>query len=160
MINIKDLHIEKELLPLLDFTKNDFSKTILLDILSQPLNSLEEILFRQTLLQGFIANYDILKSFSYHRGDLLEVFAFLKQSNFGDNPKRIKKIELLISDQKRYRKAGQFSQVVQLFHKFQTFYFSRLNLAKFPKEYKTILQDLNDFISSLNLTKYEMLIRE
>jgi len=160
MINIKDLHIEKELLPLLDFTKNDFSKTILLDILSQPLNSLDEILFRQTLLQGFIANYDILKSFSYHRGDLLEVFAFLKQSNFGDNPKPIKKIELLISDQKRYRKAGQFSQVVQLFHKFQTFYFSRLNLAKFPKEYKTILQDLNDFISSLNLKKYEMLIRE
>lgn len=160
MINIKDLDIEKELLPLLDFTQNDFSKIILLNILNQPLNSLEEILFRQSLLQGFIANYAILKNFSYHRGDLLEVFAFLKPSNFGDNPKRIKRIELLLSDQKRYRKAGEFCQVVQLFHKFQTFYFSRLNLTKFPKEYKNILQDLNDFLSSLNLPKYEMLIRE
>lgn len=160
MINVKDLHIEKELLPLLDFTKNDFSKTILLDILNQPLNSLEEILFRQKLLQGFIANYDILKNFSYSRIDLLEVFAFLKQSNFSDNPRRIKKIQLLISDQKRYRKAGEFIQVVQLFHKFQTFYFARLNLATFPKEYKNDLQNLNDFLASINLKKYEILIRE
>lgn len=160
MINIKDLHIEKELLPLLNFTKNDFSKNILLDILNQPLNSLEEIFFRQTLLQGFIANYDVLKNFSYSRVDLLEVFAFLKQSNFSANPKRISKIQLLISDQKRYRKAGELIQVVQLFHKFQIFYFSRLNLDKFPKEYKNILHNLNDFLSSLNLTKYEILIRE
>lgn len=81
MINIQDLHIEKELLPLLDFTKNDFSKKVLIELLMQPLGSLDEIYQRQNLIKGFIANYDILKNFAYSRIDLLEVMAFLKQSN-------------------------------------------------------------------------------
>ena len=77
MTKVRDLHIEEEILPLLDFTHNDFSKKVLISLLKESLHSIEDILFRQNILKGFISNNYILKGFSYAYVDLLEVYDFL-----------------------------------------------------------------------------------
>ena len=64
MTNAQDLHIEEEIRPLFDFTYNINSGKEVSDILSKTLSSKEEILFRQQLLKGFIANWEILKAYS------------------------------------------------------------------------------------------------
>lgn len=160
MFNIQDLHIEKELLPLLDFTSNEFSRNALLKILKQPLDSVEEIFKRQTIIKGFIANNGILKDYSYSRRELLEILLFLTHSNFSENPKRNQRLHLLFSEQNRRMKASKLIQVVLFLNKLQSYYVSRINLAVFPESYKKEIQGLNDFLTGLNLPKYEVLIRE
>lgn len=160
MFNIRDLHIEKELLPLIDFTSNEFSRNALLELLKQPLDSVDEIFQRQIIIKGFISNNEILKNFTYSRRELMEILSFLKQSNFGKNPKGNQKFQLLFSEQYRHRKASSLIQVVLFLSKLQLFYISRLNLKSFPENYKKDLLSMNDFLSGLNLPKYELLIRE
>ena len=57
-------------------------------------------------------------------------------------------------------KRGKFIQFVLFFHKLHSFYFVRLNTKSFPEAYKKELQNLNDFLSSFNLSQYELQIRE
>lgn len=160
MFNIRDLHIEKELLPLIDFTSNEFSRNALLELLKQPLDSVDEIFQRQIIIKGFIANNEILKNYSYSRRELMEILSFLKQSNFSKNPKGNQKFQLLFSEQYRHRKASSLIQVVLFLSKLQLYYISRLNVTTFPENYKKDLLEMNNFLSGLNLPKYELLIRE
>lgn len=160
MFNIRDLHIEKELLPLIDFTSNDFSRNALLELLKQPLASVDEIFQRQIIIKGFIANNEILKNYSYSRRELMEILSFLKQSDFSKNPKGNQKFQLLFSEQYRHRKASSLIQVVLFLSKLQLYYISRLNVTTFPENYKKDLLEMNNFLSGLNLPKYELLIRE
>lgn len=160
MYNIRDLRIEKELLPLIDFTPNEFSRDVLLKLLNQPLGSADEIFQRQKVIKGFIANYEILKNYSYSRRELLEIIGFLKQSNFTENHKRNQRLHLLFSEQYRHRQASNLIQVVLFFNRLQLYYISRLNLTTFPEAYKNDLINISDFLNGLNLPKYELLIRE
>ncbi len=160
MFNIRDLHIEKELLPLIDFTTNEFSRNVLLEILNQPLDSVEEIFQRQIVIKGFIANYEILKNYTYSRRELMEILLFLKQSNFRENHKRNQRLQLLFSEQNRHRQASNLIQVVLFLNRLQLYYISRLNLTTFPESYKKDLIKISDFLRGLDLPKYELLIRE
>ena len=61
MDNTADLHIEDEILPLFDFTFNLFSGKAVRRLIMEPPGKMEEIVYRQQVLQGFIANYEIWK---------------------------------------------------------------------------------------------------
>lgn len=160
MYNIQDLNIEKELLPLIDFTPNEFSRSALQELIKQPLHSVEDIIERQSILKGFIANKDVFKNYSYSRRELAEVHLFLKHQNFSDHSKRHQKFQLLISEQNRHKKASSLIQVVLFLYKIHVFYLSRLDSGAFPNGYKKDIASLNDFLSGLNLSGYELLIRE
>lgn len=78
MNNLKDLKIEKELLPIFNYSLNRYAKEKIIDILKTPLDSITEIVARQNILKGFIANNQILKDYSYTVLYLNEVHYFLK----------------------------------------------------------------------------------
>ena len=61
MINTGDLHIEDEIRPLFDFTFNHLSGKAVSDIITEPLDSISAIIYRQQVLKGFIANHELLK---------------------------------------------------------------------------------------------------
>ena len=77
MNNLKDLHIEKELLPLFDYSMNMFAKQKILNILQRPLTTTKDIMYRQHILKGFAENQHILKDYSYTILYLNEVHFFL-----------------------------------------------------------------------------------
>ncbi|MCU7551180.1 hypothetical protein OCK74_18815 [Chitinophagaceae bacterium LB-8] len=160
MTNINDLHILQEVLPLFDFTHNDFSKEALVSIFKEPLSSTEEILYRQEVLKGFIANLDFLKDYSYSRVDLFEVYTFLGNYSAIETSIRGLKLRLLLSERERHQTMGRYIQVVLLFHKLQLYYLKRIDTKHFPEGYKREILSINDFLSSFNLVYYEELIRE
>ncbi len=111
MNNTQDLHLEKEILPLFDYTLNKFSKKVLLDVLEKPLLNENEIMLRQKVLKGFLDNYEILKNYSYLVSDLLGVYNFLGYFKIGDLKKRSFKYRLFAS---KYQKAQDKSNFIQI----------------------------------------------
>ena len=54
MKHIRDLHFQKEILPLFDSVSNEFSRDVLIGLLSTFPASLEEVYLRQDILKGFL----------------------------------------------------------------------------------------------------------
>jgi DNA mismatch repair protein MutS len=160
MTNVSDLHIQQEILPLFDFTLNDFSKTKLIDLLSETLSSTEEILVRQNILKGFIKNLAIFENYSYSRVDLFEVYTFLANYYDLDTQRKGFKLRLLLSEKERHQTRSKYIQLTLLLHKLQINYIKRMDIKVFPEIYKKELQSINDFFSAFNLPSYEELIRE
>ena len=80
MNNIQDLNIKDEVLPIFDYSLNIFAKTKIIKILHTPLNSVEEILYRQNILKAFAKNNSVLKKYSYTVLYLKEVHFFLNNT--------------------------------------------------------------------------------
>ena len=93
MNNIKDLNIEKEILPLFNYSLNKFAKQKIHEILETPLPSTTEIIKRQNIFKGFAANDQILNDYSYTVLYLNEVHFFLNDTEIED----LSKIKLHIS---------------------------------------------------------------
>ncbi|WP_062055892.1 MutS-related protein [Aquimarina longa] len=160
MNNIQDLNIEKEILPLFDNTINKFSSAKILEILNQPLKSIEEIKLRQHIFRGFSDNNKILKDYSYSVSYLLEVYHFLNKYDLDELSEKKFKYRFLTSKKVKVEHKARLSQMILLFHRLNAFCFSRLSLNAFPKTYEKKLREIIDFLSVFNLEYYDNLIRE
>jgi len=160
MHNLKDLNIEKELLPLFDYSLNKFTKKKIIEILKTPLKSVIEITQRQDTLKGFIANNNILKDYSYTVLYLNEVHSFLNDEKIEDLTQKKFKYKLFASKQEKARYISKFNQLILLFNRLQSKYFTRLDLKQFPEEYSTSIKQILKFFSNFDLQKYEHIIRE
>ena len=159
MLYTQDLRIEDEILPLFDFTYNLFSGQIVREILQEPLGSTEEILLRQQVLKGFIANREILKDYSYSRFNLAELYDFLEAFHAGSFSGNSLWRQLMFSESKRQQKRGKLVQMTLLFHKLHTNYLSRLDTKVFPPGYATELDELNRYFKDFKLDHFEPIIR-
>ncbi len=160
MNNIKDLHIEKEILPLFDFTLTMLSKNVVLEILKTPLKSKKDILSRQNIFKGIIENKKVLKDYSYTISYLLDVHHFLNDSRIEDYSHRKLRYKFLISKKEKASYKSRFTQLILLFHRLEFNYFSRLNLEVFPEFYREKIRNILAFLSSLNLNCLSELHRE
>jgi len=155
MINIQDLHIEEEIRPLFDFTYNSYSGKEVNDILTTTLDSKEAILQRQQLLQGFIANRDILKDYSYYRFNLAEVYDFLETIFIGSVTTGSLRVKFMFSQKEREQKRGKLILMVRLFYAINKNYLSKLDTEAFPAAYKVELEAMKNFFTGFNLDRYE-----
>lgn len=155
MHHTKDLHIKRDILPLFDFTLNDYSRSTLLYLLETPLNSIYDIEQRQKILKGFIGNLSVLKHYSYSRADFYEVQQLL--ANRSDNND---KISFWHSSKKKDATKSRYIQFVTLFHYFQQQFLGRIDNAIFPAVYALEVTELNNFLTPFNLDFYATAIRE
>ena len=160
MNNVKDLNIEKELLPLFDYSLNMFAKAKIIEILRTPLESTTEIVARQNILKGFTANNLILKDYSYTVLYLNEVHYFLNDDKIEDLSQKKLKYKLFASKQEKTRYISKFNQLVLFFHRLESRYFTRIKLNQFPEEYSLKIKQILQFLSNFELFKYEHIIRE
>jgi len=160
MTNTSDLHIEDEILPLFDYTFNFFSGQAAREILNQPLGSKEEILFRQHLLKGFIANREILKDYSYSRFNLSELYDFLGTFSVGSFSGENLRWKLMFSEKERHSKRGKLILLILLFNKIHSTYLSKIDTTLFPGAYTAELEHLNRFFADFNLQHYETIFRK
>jgi DNA mismatch repair protein MutS len=159
MINISDLHIEDEILPLFDFTFNFYSGQAIRDIITVPLGSTGEILQRQQLLKGFIANREILKDYSYSRFNLSEIYDFLETYYAGSFSGRKLRVKFMFSEKERQQKRGKLILLVRLFHKINSTYLTKIDTKPFPAEYAAELELIKEFFAGFKLEHYETLFR-
>ena len=160
MNNLKDLNIEKELLPLFDYSLNMFAKRKILEILQTPLKSSDEIIHRQKIFKGFTENNQILKDYSYTILYLNEVHFFLNDEKIENLSRKKLRYRLFASKQEKIRYIGRFNQMILFFHRLESKYFTRLDLKLFPEEYSLSIKRLLQFFSYLELSKYEGIVRE
>src|SRR3954469_3139678 len=155
MINISDLHIEDEILPLFDFTYNTNSAQEVRDILIKPLSSESAILYRQQVLKGFIGNRELLKDYSYSRFNLSDVYNFFETFSAGSFLGVHLRRRLMFSEKERHYKRGKLIILILLFNKIHSTYLSKMDLGLFPQEYATELERINGFFIDFNLEHYE-----
>lgn len=160
MNNLKDLNIEKEVLPLFDYSLNTFTKSKILDILNSPLQSITEIELRQNILKGFANNQKILGQYSYTILYLKEVHSFLTEEKVEDLSRQKIKYKLFASKQEKTRYVSKFNQLILFFHRLNSQYITRLDLDFFPKAYLSQIKLISNFFSNFELIKYELIIRE
>lgn len=160
MNNLKDLNIEKELLPLFDYSLNIHTKEKIIEILKTPLHSITEISERQNILKGFVANNKILKKYSYSASYINEVRFFLNDEKIEDVPNKKLKYRLFTSKNEKIRYASKFNQLILFLHRLQSKYFLKLDLKYFPEKYSLNIKRILQFLSHFELNKYEHIIRE
>ena len=160
MTNTGDLHIEDEILPLFDFTFNFHSGGAVREMLTKPLGSKEEVLFRQQLLKGFIANQEVLKTYSFSRFNLSELHDYFGTFSAGSFSGESLWRKLLFSEKERHQRRGKLILLFLLFNKLQSTYFSKIDTKHFPEAYAVELKSLNDFFSDFNPGHYEMIFRK
>jgi DNA mismatch repair protein MutS len=160
MINTGDLHIEDEILPLFDFTFNLYSGMAVREILTKPLGSKEDALFRQQLLKGFIANHEVFKTYSFSRFNMSELYDFLSSFSAGSFSGEGLWRKLLCSEKERHQRRGKLILLFLLFNKLQSAYFNKIDTKHFPEAYAAEIKSLNDFIADFNPGHYEMIFRK
>jgi len=159
MNNIKDLNLQTEIIPLFDYTLNDFAKETLYQLFQEPLSTRADIEKRQAIFKGFIANGEIFTNYFYSRLDFHEVYKFLNDTSYQNNV-QASKMKLLFLERERHQTRARFIQFILLFHKLQITFLKRINTSFFPEDYKKELISLDNFVTSLNLKYYDELVRE
>lgn len=155
MINVRDLNIEAEIVPLFDFTYNSDSGNAVKDILLSALDSENEILLRQDLLKGFAANWEVLKHYSYSRFDLSETYAFFQTIFIGSVSTKSLRLKLMFSEKARAQKRGKLILLVRLFYAINRDYLTKINTGSFPPHYASELEKIKTFFAAFNLEQYE-----
>lgn len=156
MINTQDLHILEEIRPLFDFTYNSYSGDEVKGILAKTLASTDEIVQRQLLLKGFIANREVLKDYSYYRFNLSDVYDFLETIFVGSVSTRNMRLKFMFSDKEKEKKRGKLILLVRLFYAINTDYLAKIDTAVFPAHYAAELYEMKKFFAGFNLDRYEM----
>ena len=155
MDNTADLHIEDEILPLFDFTFNFFSGQAVRRLIMERPCKMEEILYRQQVLKGFIANHEIWKEYSFSRFNLAEIYDFFQTFGEGDFSAKNMSWKLRFSEKERAQRRGRLILLVRLFSKIQAEYMGKLDTKLFPAEYAKELDRLNGFLLDFNVAHYE-----
>jgi DNA mismatch repair protein MutS len=155
MINVSDLHIEDEIVPLFDYCHNVYSAREVKDILSKKLDSKEEILYRQQLLQGFISNWELLKDYPYWRFNLSEIVDFFETIIIGSVSIRRLRFRYLFSEKAREQKRGKLILLIRLFYAINKEYLSKIDTSVFPAHYVAELEEIKKFFAGFDLDRYE-----
>ncbi|MEO6914857.1 MAG: hypothetical protein ABI151_03680, partial [Chitinophagaceae bacterium] len=155
MINVQDLHIEKEIKPLFDFTYNTYSGKEVNDILSLPLGSKEDIVSRQNLLKGFISNWEMLKDYSYYRFNFSDTYEFFQTIFSSPDATKNLRLKFMFSEKAREQKKGKLILLVRLFYALDETYISKIDTRFFPPEYAIEIQAIKKFFAAFNLERYE-----
>ncbi|GEP98266.1 MutS-related protein [Chitinophaga cymbidii] len=157
MINIRDLHIERDILPLFDYTCNDFSRGVLTDLFRTPLPSAADILHRQEIIKGMLKNWKVLESYSYARGDLMEVHQLCKSVEHMEESSRI---GLMLNSSTRQQLQTRLTQFILFMHRLYNRYFSLLHADAFPPDFGRKIAYIPGMLARFNLHRYEELNRE
>ncbi|OYQ33018.1 hypothetical protein CHU92_13945 [Flavobacterium cyanobacteriorum] len=116
-MQVKDLNIEKEILPFFDFTWNEDARIKVKKFILTPLNTKDAIITRQKIVKGFLTNISLYTSYSYSRIDYREVSQFM--SGYTDKeylPKRLSTL-LLLNKKRYYLYRSRCVQVILLYHR-------------------------------------------
>lgn len=161
MTNIKDLEIEKEILPLFDFTLHPFAGEVLLQLLTEPPASVDEAITRQHIITGFVNHWDLLQTFSYSKADLHEAYHFLTDftnDNWHFDNSTMLRVRLVLFAGKKHRLRAGLIQCLLLFHKLYN-YFARVPAGSFPQPFGSHVESIRQFLLQFSTGKYEPAIR-
>lgn len=164
MVQVEDLRVEEEILPLLNYTYNTAAKAALWELLSDLPPTVALIEEKHAVFHGFWANWAVLADFSYQKTHLYEVQAFLKEVVSGQLPLETNRLkataQLLFSETSHHQRRARCIQVIQFWHRLQQHYFYRLEPQAFPLSFRAQLRVLGQFLERFGLPIYAKAVQE
>lgn len=164
MLQVEDLRVEEEMLPLLDYTYNAGAKAALWALLRDLPPTVALIKEKQAVFHGFWANWAVLADFSYQKTQLYEVHTFLQGVVSGQlalETNRLKATaQLLFSETTHHQRRARCVQVIQFWHRLQQHYFHRLDPQAFPPSFRAQLRVLEHFLARFGLPAYAHAVQE
>lgn len=156
MNNIKDLHIEKEILPLFDFVCNEYARDVLIDLLTDIPPSLVEVLCRQQIIKGLLGNESLYLPFHYYKSEFNEVYGYLDGlKNRGSHLSGASlKIHLFFARSERSKDAGYLHQVIAFFYKIYQAWYAHQDEGRFPAEFGRRIKNSKQFLTDFEIVKY------
>ncbi len=161
MKNIGDLHFQKEIIPLMDFCCNEFSRDVLKQLLSEVPDTLGDVLLRQEIIRALMGNERLYRPFSYSRSEFNEVYTYVQDLRFreGEAIGNSLAIHFLFARGKRSREQGRLSQLILFFHMVHQAWFSRLRPDAFPWEFQNRVRNIRRMFADLDIEKYQSAVR-
>jgi DNA mismatch repair protein MutS len=158
MTSIQDLHFQKEILPLFDFTGNDWAGDALIGLLSERPASVEEVITRQDILTNLISHGELYAPFSYGRSEFNEVYRYTEEIG-GREYHNVLEIHFLFAGTERSRERGRLSQLFIFLHKIRQAWFARLSSGTFPQEFENKLKNIHRLFADLDIEKNQSIAR-
>jgi DNA mismatch repair protein MutS len=158
MTSIQDLHFQKEILPLFDFTGNDLAGDTLTGLLSERPVSTEEVITRQDILKNLMSHEELYAPFTYGKSEFNEVYRYTAEIGGREHPNALG-IHFFFARTERNRERGRLSQLFIFFHKIRQAWFSRLMPGEFPAEFGEILQKISRLFVELDVEKHHSIVR-
>jgi DNA mismatch repair protein MutS len=147
--NVTDLEIEKQLLPLFDFTGNSYARQQLASLLLTLPDTKADVHDRQQLIQSFIDNGYVYTEISYSRQDLDEVFRSFPRLNdqtyYYSSDNVVAAIQLLWRRRHRHAMRSYLVQLVLFMERLQD-YFDQIDVAVFPPAFAARMQAFRLFL--------------
>ncbi|WP_018476560.1 MutS-related protein [Pontibacter roseus] len=164
MMHVQDLKLETDVLPFFDFTNNEQSAARLTALLNTPPATEAEVLERQAVTKGMLANWVVLEGFTYRRLDLREVYTHFEgissRSSVIESGIWMPAFRLLLDEAERNRLRARAVQIVLLLHDIQKRYLAQLDASKFPGSFQKELLNAFTFLNRLRLEAHARLIKE
>lgn len=156
MHRIRDLHFEQEILPLFDFTCNEFSRNLLIELLSVTPDSLDKVLLRQSTLKALLQHPLLFRPFSYHRMELHEVYHDTLHNRNRTIVLSENRVNMYwpFSSIKSQQERGKLLQIISFFFRIRSAYFSFLNEDLFPDSFRSSLTVIEEIFDTLEVEKY------
>ncbi|MCI0922210.1 MutS-related protein [Sphingobacterium rhinopitheci] len=154
MHNIQDLFIANDIVPIFDYTLNDDAKVLLKKIMLSPLSSVEDIINRQSYLKAILLQDNLIEAYHYRKVDYLEAQRFL--IHFSEE--EVKKIDYLTYFFQKKRSDtlfGLYSQLIYFFKDLEDAIKRNVTIATFPKDLKTDVQFIVDYLHDFNPATYK-----
>ncbi|MDV6168108.1 hypothetical protein R1T16_06700 [Flavobacterium sp. DG1-102-2] len=158
-MEIKDLSISRDIVTFFDYTQNDDARECLKRMMLTPLASQQEVIERQNILKGFLANIEMFANYSYSRIDFREADFFIEKFTEKEYLSKNIRLRLRLFKAVYHQYRSKFVQVVLMYNRLHH-YIKNVPTTAFPVEYKKELALMDDYLSSYRLNYYESLIRE
>lgn len=147
MNNTQDLLLEKDILPLFDYTLNPDSKFVLSQLLQKTLPSVEEIRNRQSIIQQIIASKSLYHDYHYPKIEYTDSHKFLCYFPIEDLKKKEYIIYLLQKNKKNIL-LGEYMQLIYFLAKIEQQLKDNIDLKLFPKKYQEDLRFILNYLAS------------
>ncbi|OUJ70157.1 MutS-related protein [Hymenobacter crusticola] len=164
MVRVEDLRVSTDVLSLVNFTYNSEAERALLAFLQKVPSSVDEVLERQAIIKGFLANWNVLADFSYQKIQYMEVHSFLNGVSDGRIPLETNhfkaSLKLLVSEEVRYAMRAKYVQALLFLHRIWQHYLIRLSTTEFPVSFQRQLLVLVRFMERFSLEANATAIQE
>ncbi|MBC6610426.1 hypothetical protein H8B15_05810 [Hymenobacter sp. BT507] len=163
MLLIDDLQMERDILPLFNFTHQEQSEDALRRLFDERPPTPAAVAERQAILQAFLRNWAVLADFSYSVLYFRGAQSFMHEVQSGRlqlaNGAKAR-LQFFFSEEKRHQIQSQVVQLVIFLERLQTHYLTRLNPADFPSAFRAELTAATAFLSVFNLGAQTAAVRE
>ncbi|QNE41419.1 hypothetical protein F1C16_18565 [Hymenobacter sp. NBH84] len=163
MLLIDDLQVERDILPLFNFTHQEQSEAALRQLFDERPPTKAAVAERQAVVQAFLNNWAVLGNFSYSVLYFRGAQSFMQEVQSGRYLLAAgakARWQFFFSEAKRHHVQSQVVQLILFLEKLHTSYLARLDLASFPPAFRAELTAANDFLGLFDLGAQAAAVRE